>query len=96
MRTKEEGTSSHCEHFPKLLNVPVDIYHEALDKRRVVKTSFEEIPTIAEMARAIAVPTNGKAPGGDGIAAEVWKHGGDNMFSRLHQLVSNAWEVDYV
>ena len=32
-------------------------------------------------------------PGGDGIPAEVWKHGGDNLFSRLHQLITNAWEL---
>ena len=31
--------------------------------------------------------------GGDGIPAEVWKRGGDNMSSRLHQLITNAWEV---
>ena len=34
-----------------------------------------------------------KAPGGDGIPAEVWKHGGDNLFSRLHKLITNALEV---
>ena len=49
-----------------------------------------------EMARAIAGLKDGKAPGGDGIPAEVWKHGGDNLFSRLHQLITNAWEVGYV
>ena len=41
-----------------------------------------------EMARAIAGLKDGKAPGGDGIPAEVLKHGGDNMFSRLHQLMA--------
>ena len=46
-----------------------------------------------EMATAIACLKDGKAPGGDGIPAEVWKHGGDNLFSRLHQLITNAWEV---
>ena len=45
-----------------------------------------------EMAKAIAGLKDGKAPGGDGIPAEVWKHGGDNLFSRLHQLITNAWE----
>ena len=30
------------------------------------------------------------------IPAEVWKHGGDNLFSRLHQLITNAWEVGSV
>ena len=49
-----------------------------------------------EMARAIAGLKDGKAPGGDGIPAEVWKHGGDNLFSRLHQLITNAWEVGSV
>jgi len=35
-------------------------------------------------------------PGGNGIPAEVRKHGGDNLFSRLHQLITNAWEVGFV
>ena len=84
------------EHFQKLLNVPGDICHEAaLDNipQRITKTSLDEIPTMDEMARAIACLKNWKAPGGDGSTAEVWKHGGDNMFSRLHQLITNAWEV---
>ena len=49
-----------------------------------------------EMAIAIAGLKDGKAPGGDGIPAEVWKHGGGNLFSRLHQLMTNAWEVGSV
>ena len=48
------------------------------------------------MARAIAGLKDGKEPGGDGIPAEVWKHGGVNLFSRLHQLNTNAWEMDSV
>ena len=48
---------------------------------------------MAEMVRAIAGLKGGKAPGGDGIPAEVWKYGGNNLFSRLHQLIANAWEV---
>ncbi|KAK2176956.1 hypothetical protein NP493_628g01026 [Ridgeia piscesae] len=82
------------EHFQKLHNVPDDIDHEALENipQRITKTSLGEIPTIAEMARAIAGLKDGKAPRGDGNPAEVWKHGGDNLFSRLHQLIINAWE----
>ena len=48
------------------------------------------------MARAIACLKDGKALGGDGIHAEVWKHGGDNVFNRLHQLITNAWVVGSV
>ena len=74
------------EHFQKLLNVPGGIDHEALDNipQRITKTSLDEIPTMYEMARAIAGLKDGKAPGVDGIPAEVWKHGGDNLFRRLH------------
>ena len=44
------------EHFQKLLNVPGDIDHDALDNitQRTTKTSLDEIPTMDEMARAIA------------------------------------------
>ena len=86
------------EHFQKLLNVPGDIDHEALENipQRIIKTSLDEIPTMDEMARAIAGMKDGKTPGGDGIPAEVWKHGGDNLFSRLHQLITKAWEVGSV
>ena len=82
-------------HFQKLLNVPGDTDHEALGNipQRITKTCLNEIPTMAEMTRAIAGLKDDKAPGGDGIPTEVWKHGGDNLFSRLHQLITNAWEV---
>ena len=62
----------------------------------ITKISLNEIPTIDEMARAIAGLKDGKAPGGDGIPAEVWKDGGDNLFNKLHQLITNAWDVDSV
>ena len=55
------------EHFQKLLNVLGDIDHEALDiiPHHITKTSLDEIPTMDEMARAIAGLKDGKAPGGD-------------------------------
>ena len=86
------------EHWQKLLNVPGDIDHEALDNipQRIIKTSIHEIPTMDEVARVIAGLKDGKAPGGDGISAEVWKHAGDNLFSRLHQLITTAREVGSV
>ena len=65
------------EHFQKLLNVLGDMDHEALDNipQRIARTSLDEIPTMDEMARAIAGLKDGEAPGGGRIPAEVWKHG---------------------
>jgi len=82
------------EHFQKLLNVPGDIEPEALDNIRqcTTITCLDEMPTMAEMAKAIASLKDGKAPGGDGIPAEVWKHGGANLSDRLHQIITKAWE----
>ena len=60
----------------------------------ITKTSLDEIPTMDEVIRAIAGLKDGNAPGG--IPAEVWKHGGDNLFSRLHQLITNVWELGSV
>ena len=94
----ERVVARWSEHSEKVLNVPGDIDYEALDNvpQRIIKTSLNEIPTRAVMARAIACLNDGKIPGRDGIPAEVWKHGEDNMFSRLHQLITNAWEVGSV
>ena len=52
------------EHFQTLFNAPGDIDNEALDNisQRITKTSLGEIPTMDEMARAIAGLKDGRAP----------------------------------
>ena len=54
------------------LNVPGDIHAVALTNipKHFTKTSFDEIPTTTELARAIAGLLDGNAPGGDGIPAK--------------------------
>ena len=82
------------EQFQKLLNVPGGSsgQHSAAHYKHKPRWDSNQ----DEIARAIAGLKDGKAPGGDGIPAEVWKHGGDNLFSRLHQLITNVWEVGFV
>ena len=84
------------EHFQKLLNVPGGIDHDALDNipQRITKTSLDEISTMAEMARAIAGLKDGKAPGGDGIPAEVWKHGRDNLSVSITWGMASIYSPD--
>ena len=81
------------EHFQKLLNVPGVLDHEVLGNipQCITKTSLDDIHI-----RAITCQKDGKAPGEDGIPAEIWKHGRDTLFSRLDQLITNAWEVGSV
>ena len=83
--------SRRCsEHFHKLLNVPGDIDHDALDNitQRITKTCLDEIPTMDEMARAIAGLKDGKAPGEDGIPPEVWMHGYETICSADCTVIS--------
>jgi hypothetical protein len=65
MKWKLSLTARWSEHFQKLLNVTGDIDHVALDNipQRITKSSFDEIPTMDEMVRAIAGLKDGKAPG---------------------------------
>ena len=81
------------EHFHKLLNVLGDIDHGALDniQQRITKTSLDKNPTMAEMARVIAGLKDGKHLGEVEFLLKYgrWKQGGDNLFSRLHQLINS-------
>ena len=81
-------------YFQKLLNVSGDMEPEVLEdiQKRSVNTALDEKPTMDEMVRAIKGLKDGKAPGGDGIQAEVWKYGGANLSNRLHQWIIKVWE----
>ena len=86
------------EYFQKLLNVPGDIEPEVMEniQKRSVNTALDEKPTMDEMVRAITGLKDGKAPGGDGIPAEVWKYGGANLSNRLHRWIIKVWEEGHV
>ena len=48
------------------------------------------------MVRAINRLKYGKAPGGDGIPAEVWKYMGAYLSNRLHRWIIKIWEEGHV
>ena len=82
------------EHFQNLLNVSGEIEQEALDRihQQDTNTCLDEPPTMEDLKRAIASLKDGKTPGGDGVPAEVWKHGGTCMTIKLHDLICKAWD----
>ena len=61
-------------------------------QKRSVNTALDEKPTMDEMVRAIKGLKDGKALGGDGIPAKVWKYGGANLPNRLQRLIIKIWE----
>ena len=53
-------------------------------------------PSIEELGRAIDHLRNGKAPGNDGIPAEVLKHGQPALLKPLHELICDCWERGHI
>ena len=53
-------------------------------------------PSLAETELSIRQMKNGKAPGVDGIPAEVLKRGGDELASRLHHLILLIWQTEEI
>ena len=85
-------------HFCNLLNRPVNIDWMTVDNlpQRTTKISMDRPPDLAEMRKAIRQMSNGKAPGQDGIPAELFKHGGPSLDQALLQLILTIWEAEEV
>ena len=57
-----------------------------------MKPELDELPTLEETIKAKNTLKNGKVAGGDGIPAEIWKHGGTTLRIKLHNLFVSCWE----
>ena len=57
----------------------------------VLRNFIDTIPSIEEISAAANNLKNNKAPGPDGIRAEIFKYGGNLLLRRLHSFISNAW-----
>lgn len=53
-------------------------------------------PTIEEVKNVIAKSKNGKAPGIDGINMELIKHGGEEIITQIHQLITKIWREEEI
>ena len=86
------------EHFKTLLNQFSEVDESVLLNipQREVDESLAAPPTVEEVAKAIAKLKNNKCPGADGIPAEVFKYGGDELTRRLYQIICQIWEEEDV
>ena len=91
----QDGVNSF-KNYSMLLGTPIEL--EALEniQQRSVNTALDEKPTMDEMVRAIKGLKDGKAYGGDGIPAEVWRYRGANLSNRLHRWIMKIWEEGHV
>ena len=86
------------EHFRDLLNRPSEVYPnsiEGIEQQPTIEHLADE-PSMYEVQKAIKLLSNGKAPGDDGIPAEVLKHGGMVLKERLQALYSHIWRDEEV
>lgn len=86
------------EHFSQLLNRPTTVADDALDSipQYPLQNNMDDPPILPEISRAISQMKNNKACGPDGIPAEVYKFGGPQLTSRLHDLFTRIWETEQV
>ena len=83
-----------AEHFNGVLNQVSDFDDTVLDEipQLPVNMALDEAPTLAETKSAIKEMASEKSAGSDDIPAEVYKHGGESLQERLHNLFKLIWE----
>ena len=82
------------EHYSELFGGMNSVSSSVLDdiERLPILLELDDAPTKEELSKAINDILSGKAPGQDGIPAEVFKCGGSQLLNNLHQLLCRCWE----
>jgi hypothetical protein len=81
------------EYFDKLLNTE--------EPRELIKKGNKEIGeveelTIEDVKKAIRNLKNNKVAGTDGIYPELIKYRGNKLLNRMHELVTQTWEEEWI
>ncbi|KAL6475004.1 hypothetical protein MHYP_G00160440 [Metynnis hypsauchen] len=86
------------EHFSTLLNRPSSVDADTLEliPQRPVIDSLDLPPTLEEVEKAIQQSSSGKAPGMDGIPAEIYKAVGEGTLKTFHSIINCIWENEDV
>ena len=81
------------DYFHTLLNDVTDTEEGILDSIAPFpqQQELDQVPTMEELRLAIAKTKMNKSPGNDGIPAEIYKFGGEELTRRLHQLIEKCW-----
>ena len=86
------------EHYSAVLNRQSSADPDIISGIQQRPTVFEldAVPSKSEVKNAIVKLSNGKAPGKDGIPAEIFKYGGPIMIKKLTSLFKSMWQKGVV
>lgn len=87
------------EYFENLLNCIVneDGRENAIEVDHETNVKYEELikkPTVDQITKIINEQKNNKSPGENGIAAEIYKYGGDEIQRQIAEIVMEVWEQE--
>ncbi|XP_078593825.1 uncharacterized protein LOC144871797 [Branchiostoma floridae x Branchiostoma japonicum] len=87
-----------AEHFSSVLNRESTMASEAIASlpQLPTKHSMADPPNSTEVSKALKQTTPGKAPGADGIPADIYRNGGDALLEKLTSLFRSIWEAGKV
>ena len=90
---KEDILKQWTLRFSTLLNRTSEVTDEALEsiRQRPMITELDASPNAVEADAAIKQLQTGKAPGPDGIPAEVFKGGGETLITHLTRMFQVFW-----
>lgn len=96
IKDKESINDRWRDHFQELLNLETEVDEEIynLIPQRPIDVNLGLPPTLGEMREAIKQTKKNKAAGLDGIPAEVFQEGGDQLIHHLHDIVLKIWETE--
>ena len=89
-RLKECWVEHYSELYGEMNSVSPSVFDDT--ERLPILLELDDAPTKEELSKAINDISSGKAPGQDGITAEVFKCGGSQLLDNLHQLLCRCWE----
>ena len=90
---KEDILKQWTLHFSTLLNRTSEVTNEALEsiQQRPMIPELDAPPNTAEVDAAIKQLQTGKAPGPDGIPAEVFETSGETLITHLTRMFQVFW-----